>query len=99
MHPVATKGRHQKLTCFTVELRSDGRNSLQVATSEVFIVKHIVETRSKSIGLVRGLALSLHSSNEMNRLNYRNDYGHDVSTRNIAVVITVTDIIIPRVAR
>ena len=49
------------------------------------------DSQPKSIGLVRGLAATRRSVyiHQMNRVNSRNDVGHDDSTINIVVVIII----------
>ena len=49
------------------------------------------DSQPKSIGLVWGLAATRRSVciHEINRVNSRNDFGHDVSTINIVVVIVI----------
>jgi len=49
----------------------------------------LADSRPKSIGLVGGLAATRRSVciHQMNRVNSRNDFGHDDSTINIVVVI------------
>ena len=53
-------------------------------------------TQPKSIGLLCGLAAQRRSVyiHQMNRVNSRNDFGHDDSTVNIVVVVVVVVIII-----
>jgi len=48
-------------------------------------------SQPKSIDLVRGLAATRRSVyiHQMNRVNSRNDFGHDDSTINIVVVIII----------
>jgi len=48
-------------------------------------------TQPKSNGLVRGFAATRRSVciHQMNRVNSRNDFGHDDSTINIVVVIII----------
>jgi len=50
-----------------------------------------VDSLNKLVGLVRGLAATRCSAciHQMNRVNSRSDFGHDVSTINIVVVITI----------
>jgi len=52
------------------------------------------DSQPKSIGLVRGLAATRRSVyiHQMNRVNSRNDLGHDDSTINIvmAIIIIIT---------
>jgi len=54
------------------------------------------DSQPKSIGLVRGLAATRRSVyiHQMNRVNSRDDVGHDDSTINIVVVIIIIIIII-----
>jgi len=54
------------------------------------------DSQPRSIGLVYGLAATQHSVyiHQMNRVNSRNDFGHDDSTINIAVVIIIIILII-----
>ena len=54
-----------------------------------------------SIGLVRGLAATRRSVyiHQMNRVNSRNDFGHDDSTINIVMAIIIIIIIIIRKTR
>ena len=49
------------------------------------------DSQPKSIALVRGLAATRRSNyiHQMNRVNCRNDFGHDDSTINTAVVIII----------
>jgi len=49
------------------------------------------DSQPKSIGLVLGLAATQRSVyiRQMNRVNSRNDFGHDDSTINIIVVIII----------
>jgi len=49
------------------------------------------DSQPKSIGLVWGLAATRRSAyiHQMNRVNSRNDFGHDDSTINIVVVIII----------
>ena len=49
------------------------------------------ESQPKSTGLVWELAVTRHSVyiHQMNRVNYRNDFGHDDSTINIVMAITI----------
>ena len=53
-------------------------------------------TQHNSIGLVWGLAATRRSVyiHQMNRVNCRNDFGHDDSTINIVMAIIITIIII-----
>ena len=53
-------------------------------------------TQPKSIGLVWGLAATRRSVyiHQMNRVNSRNDFGHDDSTVNIVMTIIIIIIII-----
>jgi len=50
----------------------------------------------KSTGLLSGLAATWRSVyiHQMNRVNYRNDFGHDDSTVNIVVDVVIITIII-----
>jgi len=50
-----------------------------------------VASQPKLIGLVWGLAATRRSVyiHQMNRVNSRNDFGHDDSTINIVMVITI----------
>ena len=54
------------------------------------------DSQPKSTGLVRGLAATRRSVyiHGINRVNSRNDFGHDDSTINIVAVITIIIIII-----
>ena len=54
------------------------------------------DSQPKSIGLVWGLAATRRSVyiHQMNRVNSRNDFGHDGSTINIAMAIIIIIIII-----
>ena len=54
------------------------------------------DSQPKSIGLVWGLAATRRSVciHQMNRVNSRNDFGHDDSTINIVVVINIIIIFI-----
>jgi len=54
------------------------------------------DSQPKSIGLVWGLAATRRSVyiNQMNRVNSRNDFGHDDSTINIVVVIIVVVVVV-----
>jgi len=54
-----------------------------------------MDSQPKSIGLVWGLAATRRSVylHQTNRVNSRNDFGHDDSTINIVVVIIVVIII------
>jgi len=54
------------------------------------------DSQPKSIGLVWGLAATRRSVyiHQMNRVNSRNDFGHDDSTINIVVVIIIITTII-----
>jgi len=54
------------------------------------------DSKSKSIGLVWGLAATRRSVyiHQMNRVNSRNDFGHDDSTVNTVVVVVIIIIII-----
>ena len=53
------------------------------------------DSQPKSIGLVWGLAATRSVCiHQMNRVNSRNDFGHDDSTINIVVVIIITTTII-----
>jgi len=49
------------------------------------------DSQPKSTGLVWGLAATRRSfySHQMNRVNYRNDVGHDDSAINTVVVISI----------
>ena len=49
------------------------------------------DSQSKSIGLVWGLAATRRSVciHQMNRVNSRNDFGHDDSTINIVMAIII----------
>ena len=49
------------------------------------------DSKPKSPGLVWGLAATRHSIyiHQMNRVNFRNDFGHDDSTINIVMVIII----------
>ena len=47
------------------------------------------ESQPKSTGLVWGLAATLRYIYQMNRVNSRNDFGHDDSAINIVVVIII----------
>jgi len=49
------------------------------------------DSQPKSTGLVWGLAATRRSVylHQMNRVNSRNDFGHDDSTTNIALVIII----------
>ena len=49
------------------------------------------DSQPKSIGLVLGLAATRRSVciHQMNRVNSRNDFGHDDSTMNIVVAISI----------
>jgi len=52
------------------------------------------DSQPKSIGLVWGLAATRRSVciHQMNRVNSRNDFGHDDSTINtVVVIIVITD--------
>jgi len=51
----------------------------------------LVDSQPKSIGLVLGLGATRRSVYiyQMNRVNSRNDFGHDDSTVNIVVVIII----------
>jgi len=53
------------------------------------------DSQPKSIGLVWGLAATRHSVyiHQMNRVNSRNDFGHDDSTINIVMAIIIIIII------
>jgi len=53
------------------------------------------DSQPKSIGLVWGLAATQHSVyiHQMNRVNSRNDFGHDDSTINIVMAIIISIII------
>ena len=59
------------------------------------------DSQPKSIGLVLGLAATRRSVciHQMNRVNSRNDFGHDDSTINIVVVIIIIIIIIRMLAK
>ena len=50
-----------------------------------------VDSQPKSVGLVWGLAATRRSVciHQMNRVNYRNDFGHDDSTINIVMAIII----------
>ena len=50
------------------------------------------DSQPKSIGLVWGLAATRRSVyiHQMNRVNSRNDFGHDDSTINIVMAIIIT---------
>ena len=50
-----------------------------------------VDSQPKLIGLVWGLAATRHSVyiHQMNRVNSRNDFGHDDSTINIVMAIII----------
>jgi len=54
------------------------------------------DSQPKSTGLVWGLAVTWRSVyiHQMNRVNSRNDFGHDDSTINIVTVIIIIIIII-----
>ena len=54
------------------------------------------DSQPKSIGLVWGLAATWRSVciHQMNRVNSRNDFGHDDSTINIVMAIIIIIIII-----
>jgi len=54
------------------------------------------DSQPNSIGLVWGLAATRRSVyiHQMNRVNCRNDFGHDDSTINIVMAIIITIIII-----
>ena len=54
------------------------------------------DSQPNTIGLVWGLAATRHSVyiHQMNRVNSRNDFGHDDNTINIVVVIVIAIIII-----
>jgi len=54
------------------------------------------DSQPKSIGLVWGLAATRRSVyiHQMNRVNSRNDFGHDDSTINIVVVIIVVVVVV-----
>ena len=54
------------------------------------------DSQAKSIGLNWGLAVTRRSVyiHQMNRVNSRNDFGHDDSTINFVVVIIIIIIII-----
>ena len=56
----------------------------------------LADSQPKSIGLVWGLAATRRSVyiHQMNRVNSRNDFGHDDSTINIVMAIIVIIIII-----
>jgi len=58
------------------------------------------DSQPKSIGLVRGLAATRRSVyiHQMNRVNSRDDVGHDDSTINIVVVIIIIIIIYQQLA-
>ena len=60
--------------------------------------KFSADSQPKSVGLVWGLAATRRSVciYQMNRVNSRNDFGHDDSTINIVVVIIIIIIIICR---
>ena len=51
----------------------------------------LADSQPKSIGLVLGLAATRRSVciRQMNRVNSRNDFGHDDSTINIVVAIII----------
>ena len=51
----------------------------------------LADSQPKSIGLVLGLAATRRSVciHQMNRVNSRNDFGHDDSTINIVVAISI----------
>jgi len=51
----------------------------------------LMDSQPKSTGLVWGLAATRRSVyiHQMNRVNFRNDFGHDDSTINIVVVIVI----------
>ena len=53
------------------------------------------DSQTKSIGLVWGLAATRRSVyiHQMNRVNSRNDFGHDDSTTNIVMAIIIIIII------
>ena len=60
------------------------------------------DSQPKSTGLISGLAATRRSVyiHQMNRVNSRNDFGHDDSTINIAVAnIIITSIVIAGCAR
>jgi len=52
----------------------------------------LMDSKPKSVGLVWGLAATRRSVyiHQMNRANSRNDFGHNDSTINIVVAITIT---------
>jgi len=54
------------------------------------------DSQPKSIGFIRGLAATRRSVciHQVNRVNSRNDFGHDDSAINIAAVIIIIIIII-----
>ena len=54
------------------------------------------DSQPKSTGLVRGLAATRRSVyiHRINRVNSRNDFGHDDSTINIVVVVVVVVVVI-----
>ena len=56
----------------------------------------LADSQPKSIGLVLGLAATRRSVciHQMNRVNSRNDFGHDDSAINLVVVIIFITIII-----
>ena len=56
----------------------------------------LADSQPKSTGLVWGLAATRRSVciHQMNRVNSRNDFGHDDSTINIVIAIIITIIII-----
>jgi len=58
------------------------------------------DSQPKSIGLVWGLATTRRSVyvHQMNRVNSRNDSGHDDSTINIVVILLLIILIFPSVA-
>ena len=63
------------------------------------ICQFLADSQPKSTGLVWGLAATRRSVclHQMNRVNSRNDFGHDDTTINIVMaVILIIIIIIPR---
>jgi len=56
------------------------------------------DSQPKSTGLISGLAATQRSvySHQMNRVNSRNDFGHDDSSMNIVMVIIIIIIIFSR---
>ena len=56
-----------------------------------------VDSQPKSIGLVWGLVATRRSVyiHQMNRVNSRNDFGHDDSIINIVIIIIIIIIICP----